>query len=43
VSNGGFDLIREETVVEGKGALPFLELLVERFAEASGPHLGGLV
>jgi hypothetical protein len=35
VGDAGFYLIREEAVVEGKGALPFLELLVEGFAEAT--------
>jgi hypothetical protein len=39
VSNARFDFIGEEAPVEGEGPLPFFELLVEWFAEASGPHL----
>ena len=38
-----FDFVREEAPVEGEGALPFFELLVEWFAEAAGPHLCGLL
>jgi hypothetical protein len=34
--------LREQTPVEGEAALPLLEGAVEGFAEAAGPHFGGL-
>ena len=40
VGDAGFDLVGEEAPVEGEGALPGFELLVEWFAEAAGPHFG---
>ncbi len=42
VGDAGFDLEGKKTPVEGEGALPFFELLVEWFAEAAGPHFCGL-
>jgi hypothetical protein len=35
VGDAGFDFVRKEAVVEGEGALPFLELFVEGLAEAA--------
>ena len=43
VSDAGFDFVRDEAPVEGEGALPLFELLVEWFAETAGPHLCGLL
>jgi hypothetical protein len=43
VGYAGFYFVGDEAPVEGEGALPFFELLVERLSEASGPHFCGLL
>ena len=39
MSDAGLNLIRQQPPVKRKRPLPLFELLVERLAEAAGPHL----
>ncbi len=43
VGYAGFYFVGDEAPVEGEGALPGFELFIEWFAEAAGPHFGGLL
>jgi hypothetical protein len=43
VGYAGFYFVGDEAPIEGEGALPRFEGCVEWFAEAAGPHFGGLL
>jgi hypothetical protein len=43
VGDAGFDLVGEEAPIEGEGTLPGFEGGIEGLAEATGPHLCGLL